>query len=135
MLTPEAIWRSASLKRPSNALAKAAPAEVLSNTFGMFVGGREFIGAVRRVTDDSGYSPGYSGPVGVRVIADTERAIEQVSQGEFDAALRKSIVNLSGDVFGIPSAQINRSVTGLDAIVEGKTINPAALAFGYQEPR
>ena len=44
-------------------------------------------------------------------------------------------MNLVGDMFGLPSAQINRTITGTQAIVEGKTANPASIAFGFQEKR
>ena len=44
------------------------------------------------------------------------------------------IINLSGD-FGLPSAQINRTIKGINALEEGKTDNPLALIFGYQEKK
>lgn len=76
-----------------------------------------------------------TGPAGLRLIADTVGLAKQAHQGEFDDAFRKASVNVVGDLFGLPSAQINRTVTGTKALAEGKTNNPAAIAFGFQEKR
>ena len=51
-----------------------------------------------------------------------------------DEAMLTSIINLSGD-FGLPSAQINRTLKGIKALEEGKTDNPLAVAVGYKEKR
>jgi hypothetical protein len=77
----------------------------------------------------------YAGPAGVRVISDAGAAAKQIQQGEFDDAFRKAAINLTGDMLGLPSAQINRSITGAQALAEGKTDNPAALLLGHQEAR
>ena len=34
-----------------------------------------------------------------------------------------------GDLFSLPAAQINRTITGTKALAEGETENPAAIAF------
>jgi hypothetical protein len=39
-----------------------------------------------------------------------------------------------GDLFGLPGAQINKTITGAEALDEGETDNPAALLLGYQQP-
>jgi len=77
----------------------------------------------------------YGGPAGLRVMSDTVQFAKQAHQGEFDDAFRKSFFNLMGGIFGLPTAQANRTVTGAQALSEGKTSNPAALVFGFQEPR
>ena len=69
------------------------------------------------------------------MIADAGKLAVQVRQGEADDALRKSAINMAGDLTGIPSAQLNRTITGAKAIDEGKTSNPAAIVFGYKEKR
>ena len=74
----------------------------------------------------------YSGPVGLRVIPDIYKFSKQAGQAEFDDAFRKQIVNLIGDATGIPSVQINRTITGTKALVEGKTDNPLAIGFGFR---
>jgi hypothetical protein len=56
-----------------------------------------------------------------------------VHQGEFDDAFRKAAVSVVGDLFGLPGVQINRTITGIKALEEGKTDNPAAVVFGFQE--
>jgi hypothetical protein len=55
-----------------------------------------------------GYGAG-GGPLGA-TLSDMARAGQQTQQGEVDAALVKSYINLIGTATGIPSAQINRGV-------------------------
>jgi hypothetical protein len=76
----------------------------------------------------------YQGPVGVRMLVDIQRFSAQANQGEFDDSFRKAAVNLVGDMFGLPSAQINRTITGAEKLQEGETANPASLVFGFQKP-
>jgi len=77
----------------------------------------------------------YRGPAGLRIIPDTMKLGQQIHQGEFDDGFRKALINSAGDFLGLPSAQINRAITGAQAINEGKTANPAALVMGYEEAR
>ena len=49
--------------------------------------------------------------------------------------LGHQVIFLIGDFTGLPAAQINRTITGTKALAEGKTENPAAVAFGFQEKR
>ena len=44
------------------------------------------------------------------------------------------MINVIGDVAALSAAQVNRTATGAEALKTGKTKNPAALVFGYQEP-
>ena len=53
----------------------------------------------------------YKGPTAFRFFDDLHKAAKQIGQGEMDEAMLTSIINLSGD-FGLPSAQINRSIKG-----------------------
>lgn len=76
----------------------------------------------------------YKGPTAFRFFDDLHKAAKQIGQGEMDEAMLTSIINLSGD-FGLPSAQINRSIKGIKALEEGKTDNPLAVALGYKEKR
>lgn len=76
----------------------------------------------------------YKGPTAFRFFDDLHKAAKQIGQGEMDEAMLTSIINLSGD-FGLPSAQINRTIKGINALEEGKTDNPLALIFGYQEKK
>lgn len=76
----------------------------------------------------------YKGPTAFRFFDDLHKAAKQIGQGEMDEAMLTSIINLSGD-FGLPSAQINRTIKGINALEEGKTDNPLAVAVGYKEKR
>lgn len=114
-------------------IAKKLAAEQLGYLMGLMVVVREFNEVAKMVTGNPSF--GYSGPAGVRAISDAQKFGQQAMQGEFDDAFRKSAVNLIGDFTGLPAAQINRTITGTQALAEGKTENPAAVAFGFQEKR
>lgn len=114
-------------------LARKLIAEQLTFLMGLFVVGREFAAAGKTMVGEGGRD--YQGPAGLRVISDTGSFAKQAAQGEFDDSFRKSAINLVGGIAGLPAAQINRSITGAQALAEGETQNPAALLFGYQEPR
>jgi hypothetical protein len=100
--------------------------EQLQFCMGTIAFGREFSGLLNEK------NMGYSGPTGLRIIPDTFAFIKQLSQGEFDDAFRKQFVNILGDLTGIPAVQINRTTTGIEALVEGKTDNPLAIGFGFK---
>ena len=110
-------------------LAKKLAKEQISFMLGMFVGGRELAQMGDIATGGKFY--GYNGPSGVRPIADTYKLAQQARQGEFDKGLATATINLLGSGFGLPSAQINRTIKGAEALSKDKTDNPAALLFGY----
>ena len=114
-------------------IAKKLAAEQLSYLMGLMVVVREFGEVAKIATGNPSF--GYQGPAGVRAISDAQKFGQQAMQGEFDDAFSKSAVNLIGALTGLPAAQINRTITGTQALAEGKTENPAAIAFGFQEPR
>lgn len=114
-------------------IAKKLAAEQLSYLMGLMVVVREFGEVAKIATGNPSF--GYQGPAGIRAISDAQKFGQQAMQGEFDDAFRKSAVNLIGDFTGLPAAQINRTITGTQALAEGKTENPAAVAFGFQEKR
>lgn len=105
----------------------------LSYFMGSMVGVREFSEIAKISTGGKAF--GYTGPSGVRKIGDVIKFAEQVSQGEFDTAFRKTAINLLGDLSGAPSAQINRTIDGIDALIEGKTSNPLAPLTGFSKNR
>ena len=111
-------------------LAKKLAKEQISFMLGMFVGGRELAQLGDIATGGKFY--GYNGPVGLRPIADTYKLAQQAQQGEFDKGLATATINILGSVFGLPSAQISRTIKGAEALNEDKTDNPAALLFGYE---
>ncbi|MCH2240945.1 MAG: hypothetical protein MK041_03205, partial [Aquabacterium sp.] len=103
--------------------------EQLGFLLGLMVITREFGQAAQLV---GGRPQDYSGPTGLRFIPDIFRFTQQAAQGEFDDAFRKASINLLGDAFALPAAQVNRTITGVQALNEGETVNPAALVFGFQ---
>lgn len=116
-------------------LARKLIAAQLSYLFGLVFGVREIGGFTSNIIAGEAFGTDYTGPAGLRMFGDLAKLMQQVKQGELDDGLRKAIVNLAGDLLRLPSAQINRSITGAQALAEGKTDNPAALVAGYQEPR
>ena len=111
-------------------IARTFAAEQLSYLMGTMVVVREFSAASKIVTGDETAGRDYAGPAGVRAIVDVHQALKQGFQFEFDTAFRKSSINLIGDLAGLPSAQINRSIDGIEALLEGRTENPLAVVLG-----
>ena len=111
-------------------LAKKLAKEQISFLLGLFVYGRELTQLANIATGDRFY--GYAGPSGLRPIDDGFKFVQQAVQGEFDSAFVRASVNLLGDAFGLPSAQINRTIKGAEALQDDETDNPAALLFGHQ---
>jgi hypothetical protein len=96
---------------------------------GMFVYVRELQGVSGMI---DGGMRGYEGPAGLRGIVTIQRAAQQAGQGEFDRGFRRSAVDLLGIGLGLPSAQINRTIDGLEALSEGETENPLSAVMGVQ---
>jgi len=97
--------------------------EQIGYILGTVVGVREFASAI-----DPRFS--YSGPAGVRIIAEAQRLATQISQGELDDALRRSAISVGGILLHYPAAQINRIIDGMLALEDGRTDKPGALIFG-----
>ena len=116
-------------------IAKKLLANQIDYLMGLMVVVREFGEAAKTVAGANDMGRDYTGPAGLRLIADTVSLTKQSNQGDFDTAFRKAAVNVVGDLFGLPSAQINRTWTGIEAVADDKTDNPAAVAFGFQEKR
>lgn len=114
-------------------LIKEVGLSTASYIFGMVPFLRELFPTFRAAVGAESF--GYEGPAGVRVIGDTYKFAQQARQGEMDDSFRKSAVNLSGSLFGLPSTQINRTWTGAEALANDKTDNWSALMFGYQEKK
>ena len=100
--------------------AKTMAAAMMNNLLGQFILLREF--------NLSGYD--YSGPVGLRAIADAYKLRDEIQQGEWDSGLRRAAIGIGGSVFGLPAAQINRTLDGLQALDDGDTDNPLAVLLG-----
>jgi hypothetical protein len=114
-------------------LAKKLAAAQLDYLMGMMVLVREMTAAGKMALGLEDKPRDWAGPAGLRLIPDTAAFVKQASQGEFDDAFRKATVNLVGDLFGLPAAQANRTITGTKALIDGETENPAAIVFGFQK--
>ena len=107
-------------------LAEKLIREQLSFLAGLFVMVREVAPVI------TGNKRGYSGPAGLTAFSDLTGLAAQAEQLEADDALRKQLITFVGDVTGLPAVQINRTITGTTALVEGKTDNPMAIGFGFK---
>ena len=114
-------------------MSKDLSIEQIQYLMGTMVVAREFSQIAKTMIDPSAPSMGYGGPAGVRMIGDTYTAATQIGQGEFDAAFRKSAINLIGDATGLPSAQINRTIDGIEALMEDETTDIRAPLFGVRK--
>ena len=115
-------------------IAKKLAAAQLDYLMGLFALVRETTEAVKTISGLGDKPRDYAGPAGLRLIPDFGAFAKQAAQGEFDDAFRKAAINLAGDLFGLPAAQANRTITGAKALADGETSNPAALVFGFQRP-
>jgi hypothetical protein len=123
-----------------NALMKGAPDDdeewverIIKEQIGFLMGffplTREMTSAVQAATGFGGQF-GYSGPAGLRFFSDLYRLGAQVGQGEFDMAAFKAANNTAGVLFHYPAGQVNRTVEGTAALLEGRTDNPLAVIAG-----
>ncbi len=109
------------------ALARKLAAEELSYLMGTMVIAREFGGAAQLLTGAEGVRMGYGGPAGLRAVGEVYGLATQAGQLEFDRAFRRSAINTLGAFTGLPSAQINRTIDGIEALVEGEVEGPTAV--------
>ena len=116
-----------------NEIAKELAAEELSFLMGSFMGIRELAPIAPIITGAKTYGTNYRGPAGLRMIDDTITFATQARQREFDTAFRKAAINIIGDGAGLPSAQINRTIDGIEALFEGETENITAPLFGVKK--
>ena len=114
-------------------MAKDLAAEELSFMMGSFMVVREFADAAKIVTGAKTYGTDYRGPAGLRMIGDTYKFATQAAQLEFDTAFRKAAINIIGSSSGLPAAQINRTIDGIEALLEGETENITAPLFGVKK--
>lgn len=98
--------------------------------------GEQALSTIPIVREIPGLVKGYGtsgGPLGA-TMRDIAKAAQQTEQGEVDAALIKSYVNLIGTATGLPSAQANRAI---DAYwrdhVEGEDVPPYEYVIGKRE--
>jgi hypothetical protein len=115
-------------------LALDLTAETLEYMMGTIVVVREIASAPRMLFGSEG-ARAYTGPAGLRMLTDVLEFTKQAGQLEFDRAFFRAGINLLGDTFGIPSAQINRTIDAIDAVVKGEVEGidvPRAILFGTE---
>ncbi len=113
------------------ALARKLAAEELSYMMGTMIIAREFGGAAQLLTGAEGVRMGYGGPAGLRAIGEVYGLATQAGQLEFDRAFRRSAVNTLGAFTGLPAAQINRTIDGIEAVVEGEVEGIGAVVAPF----
>jgi hypothetical protein len=102
--------------------------ENLGYMAGTMVGTRELSSGL------TGYF-GYDGPAGTRFFSSFGRSLEQVTQGEVDAALLKALNSAAGVLFHYPAVFTQRLAEGTIALSEGETERPTALLVGPPRKR
>jgi hypothetical protein len=97
--------------------------EHLSYLMGQFIILREMQGFFKSYGD-------YMGPAGSSMISNIYRFVGQAKQMEADAALLRSLNRAAGALLQYPSNQLDRTVRGVRAILEGETSNILAPLVG-----
>jgi hypothetical protein len=72
----------------------------------------------------------YNGPAGLRGFAHIGRAAGRAADGDIDEKFWKEAINVIGFLVGAPSTQVNRTIDGARALLDGDTDRPTALLFG-----
>ena len=114
----------------------AAPSDVFGYTTGLLPVVSELGGLGESFFPTGDYGVNYRGPARMALLTDIYSGVGQTMQGGVDDALVKSLVNLSGSAFGLPSAQIGRTYKGTKAVIEGESEGldiPRALLFGPRD--
>ncbi|WP_347989505.1 JAB domain-containing protein [Methylomonas sp. AM2-LC] len=115
-------------------LPRSVASATLSNMLSGIVGVREFDSVFQEGLLGHGFD--YHGPTSLKIVEDAYKLTVQGRQGEFDDGFRKAMVSFLGDVGKLPgAAQVNDTISGVQALAQGKTHNPLAIAFGYKEAR
>ncbi|CAB4124441.1 crystallin beta/gamma motif-containing protein [uncultured Caudovirales phage] len=104
-------------------LVKELINENLGYMLGMMVGVRE-LGSMIQGTY------GYNGAAGTRFFSDMGKLVKQAQQGEVDEALLKALNNVMGSLLHYPAGQVQRTVTGIQALADGSSTNPLAPLVG-----
>jgi len=104
--------------------------ENLAYMAGTMIGTRELAGIFQ------GYA-GYEGPAGARAFSTAGDLAKQVSQLDadkdyygLDEPFFRALNAAGGVYFHYPASQVDKTVRGILALVNGETSNPAAILFG-----
>ena len=117
--------------RKDETLAGEFGGELMDHAVGMFVGIRELAGATRK--------PDYSGPAAFGVVGAMRKAVFRITQGEgaqhvWGTATARAINEASGEFFGYPAFQVERTIDGILDLYNHRSQNPAELLFGPPKP-
>jgi hypothetical protein len=115
--------RGGDLPEEPEDLAKELAMANVNYAFGNFIFLRELSSAM------SGFS-GYEGPAGTRFFSEVGGLTKEISQGELDQGLARKANKVGGILFHYPAGQLDKTVRGTKAIIEGETANPGAIVFG-----
>jgi hypothetical protein len=108
-------------------LAAFVAEESIQTMLGSMIGIRE-LGNLAKF--DSKDVRDYSGPSGLAMMTDIYNVTIQARQNEWDAAYRRALLNLAGDLFGIPAVQINRTIDGIQLMIDKNNADLRAPIFG-----
>lgn len=130
-----AIHHAASQKAPTSKTPSPGSElaqDTLDYGLNMFVGLRELAGAF------SGRD--YAGPAGLSFITSARNLVHRLGQdsseggkltpGEKAGATAKAVNEVTGELFGYPAKQVERTATGIQALWTGKAKNLSAVLFG-----
>ena len=116
-------------------LAKMTVSATIENVLGQFIIFRELGNSVSSAaTGETAF--GFKGTSALSPIANATKLVgeaDDIMAGEADASTLRAAVSFVGSLTGLPSAQINRTIKGIEALEDGKTDNPAAVLTGYKD--
>jgi hypothetical protein len=116
-------------------LAKMTVSATIENVLGQFIIFRELGNSVSSAaTGETAF--GFKGTSALSPIANATKLVgeaDDIMAGEADASTLRAAVSFVGSLTGLPSAQINRTIKGMEALEDGKTDNPAAVLTGYKD--
>lgn len=110
-------------------------ADTVEYTLNIYLGGRE-IGQIAHYLLNTGDAFDYKGPSRLHIVPDLLHAAKQTGQREIDAALMKSYITLGGDLFGLPSGQLNKVIGAIDEYGQGNIDEVellGGLVFGVEK--
>lgn len=110
-------------------MAKKIAGDQISFALSTIIGLREASAGVQAAVG-VGEGFGYTGPASLRFFSDIYKLGKQINQGEADEAFWKALNNVGGVLFHYPAGQLNRTASGFNALLDGRTQNPLALVMG-----
>lgn len=75
----------------------------------------------------------YSGPAGLRIYSEVGKLAKAADDGELNEKDLKPLNQAAGILFHYPAGQLEKTLSGIDAILSGETKNPGVLMTGYKE--